>query len=364
VENFWRTPQTSSEPANIGTACHYALEHFVKKVYIEQVVDWADVKFLKDMYELGYVETFNSTDFGTSAFADGAALVAKWYDYNKMGLKDQVLSCEVKENFAIKTSMGDIPFNYIYDRCDRIDSVTYRVVDYKSLRAPVNPADLKRKIQPRAYALAAQIKYPEAEKIWVTFDMLRYEPVGTVFTREENAETWRYLKRAAERIIAVDEDDTVETLNDECKWCIKKSTCDTLARANAGGSVFGLTPVQLAEKKMQVASQLQALKYVNDELDKELMKYAEEQDSFEFSVGEFNVKFGSRPRRSANSNAIANIVGGELAQRYGNFTISKIDDMLKDCVLTDEQVRAVKEQITTNYSDPSPTVKVANPFEE
>lgn len=362
VENFWRTPQASSEPANIGTACHYALEHFVTKVYLEQVADWSDVKLLNDLYQLGYIETFNSTNFDTDAFKDGAALVAKWYEYNKMGLRDTVLSCEVKENFPVKTSIGNVPFNYIYDRFDQIDEETYRVVDYKSLRAPVRPEDLKKKIQPRAYALAAQIKYPQAERIWVTFDMLRYEPVGIVFTREENAATWRYLKRAAERIIATDEADTIETLNDECKWCIKKVSCETLQKANAAGTAHGLGPEELAERKMQVASQLTALKYANEELDKHLMMYAEERDEFEFTIGDYEVAFKSRPRRSANSNAIANIVGGALAQKYGNFTLSNIDAMLAEGVLSDDQIRQVKAEITTNWSDPSPTVKVVNPF--
>src|SRR5690606_25707099 len=163
------------------------------------------------------------------------------------GLTNEVLSVEQKLNFPIKTSAGMIPFTYILDRLDKIENGVYEVVDYKSIRAYIRPEELKGKIQPRAYALAIQIQYPDAEKIFVSFDMLRHnEKIGVTFTRQDNIDTYRYLQRAAERIIATDEDKTEETINEECKWCIKKTTCDTLARSVAAGTVHSLTIEQVA----------------------------------------------------------------------------------------------------------------------
>lgn len=357
VENFFRTPQTSSEPANIGTSVHFALEHFVRDVYLDGKHDWSDVKHLKAYYDIGYIDTFGSADFDTDAYRDGAALVAKWYDENKTGLPNKVLSCEVKEHFDIKTSAGKIPFNFIWDRADQHSETVYEVVDYKTLRAPVRPEDLKRKIQPRAYALAAQIKWPHAERIWVTFDMLRYGPVGAVFTRDDNAATYRYLQRAAERIIAVDEDQTTETLNDECKWCIRKTSCETLLKANAGGTVHGLSLEEVADKKLQIASQLQALKYADEELDKQLLQEAIHRDEVDFDLGEFEVSIMSRPRRSPNSNAIINIVGPQIAAKYGNMTMTNIDKLLKSGELNSDQIAQIQSQINTTWSEPSAKVK-------
>lgn len=365
VENFWRTPQASSEPANIGTSVHFALEHFVKAVYLDKTHQWDDVKLLKQFYELGYIDTFGTTNLDTEAFKDGALLVAKWYDLNKKGLPNKVLSVESKQNFPIKTSAGIIPWNYIYDRLDQIDEDTYEVVDYKTIRAYIGPEDLKAKIQPRSYALAAQIMFPEAKRIWVTFDMIRHSgPVGVVFTREENADTYRYIKRAAERIIATDEDSTEETLNPECKWCIKKVTCETLGKANAAGTVHGLPIEVVAQRKLDIDAQILALKYAQEELDKQLCLEAENREEFDFTLGGVSVSITARATRKANSNAIANIVGQELSTKYGNFSMTNIDKMLKSGELGPEKIKAVEEQITKSWSSPSAKVKPLNSFEE
>ncbi|QEM40890.1 MAG: endonuclease/helicase [Phage AS32] len=347
----------SSAPADVGTSVHYALEHFVKDVYLEEKYGWDQIQHLNAFYQIGYVETFNTTNFDTDEYRDGANLVAKWYNENKEGLPNKVLSCELKENFLIKTSAGMIPFNFIWDRADQRDEDVYEIVDYKTLRAPVKPEDLKKKIQPRAYALAAQIKWPQAKRIWVTFDMLRYGPVGTVFTRDENADTYRYLQRAAERIIAVDEDETQETLNEECKWCIRKSVCDTLLRANTGGNPMGLSLEALAERKMEISSQLQALSYAEQEVEKLLVQAAEELNEFEFEAGDYTVTMSASSRRQVNGDAVAAIVGPEMARKYGNFTVTSVDKMIESGELSPEKVEEVRAYITKSWSSPRPKVK-------
>lgn len=365
AENFWRTPRASSEPANIGTAVHYALEAFVKAVYFEKKIQWDNVKYLNDSYMLGYIETFGTTNIDTDAYRDGAEMIAKWYDRNKDGLPYTPVSCEVKEQFQVKTKAGIIPFNFIWDRADQREQDVYEVVDYKTIRAPISPEDLKQKIQPRAYALAAQVKWPNAKRIWVTFDMLRYDKVGVVFTKEENADTYRYLQRAANRIIDVPEDDTQETLNEDCKWCIKKTTCETLAKSNKAGAVFGLPIVEVARRKLLIDAQITALRYAQQELDKQLCLEAEKRDEFEWTEdGGLQVKITSRPTRKANSAAIAHIVGPELSAKYGNFNVGQIDKMLKDENLDPEVQKLIKREITTSWSEPSAKVKSLIDFEE
>lgn len=364
AENFWRTPQANSEPANIGTAVHFALEAFVKAVHFENKITWDNVKFLNDSYQLGYIETFGTTNLDTDAYRDGAAMVAKWYDRNRDGLPHKVVSCEVKENFPVKTKAGPIPFNFIWDRADQHDEDVYEVVDYKTLRAPVNPDDLKQKIQPRAYALAAQIKWPHAKRIWVTFDMLRYDTVGVVFTKEENADTYRYLQRAANRIIDVPEDHTEETLNAECKWCIKKVSCETLQKANRAGTVHGLSVQQIARRKLEIDSQMQALKYAQEELDKQLVKEAENRDLFEWEEDGLEIKITSRPMRKPNSAAILRLLPPEIAAKHSNITMGELDKILKSGVLDPDVERMVKANIQTNWTSPSAKVKAKIDYEE
>jgi len=363
TENFDRTPQFSSDPANVGTSVHFALEHFVSDVYIEEKISWQDIAHLNAYYQIGYVETFGSTNFDTDTFKDGARLVAKWYEANKLGLPNKVISCEIKENFPLKTSVGEIPVNFIWDRCDQIDEYTYEVVDYKTIRAPVSPQDLKKKIQPRLYALAAQIKWPEAKRIWVSFDMLRYDKVGAVFTRDDNADTYRYMRRAAERIIAADPDKVEETLNPECKWCIRKTECDTLQRANSGGNPMGMPIEEVARRAYQIDSQITALKYAQEQLEKILSDAGEEMDQFEYEAGDYEIKMSASPRRSVtDGGAIAAIVGEENARKYGNFTVTSVDQMLKDGVLDSDQEAKVKSFVRTNWSTPRPKIKKKEDF--
>ena len=356
-ENYYKTPQMSSMPADVGTTCHFALEKFVGAVYLDKTVQWDDVRFLNDMYQIGYIETFGTADTDTDAYRDGATLIANWYERNKEGLQNTVLSCETKEHFQIKTKAGIIPFTYIWDRIDQINETTYEVVDYKSIRAYVTPEQLKEKIQPRAYALAAQIKFPKAERIWVSFDLLRHDGiVGAVFTRDENAATYRYLQRAVNRIIDTDEDKTEERLNEECKWCIRKTVCETLLRANTFGGIHGLSSDELVKRKFEVSNQIKALGYAQDELDAALLAEAEHRDQFEWETPEYKLAFASRKMRKPNSHGVAAIVGPEMATKYGNFTMTNIDKMMRSNDITDEQKRAVEKEITMTFTTPVPKI--------
>ena len=365
VENFERAPSASNGAAMVGTACHYVLEHFVEKVYLDKTAQWSDWDLFLELYQTGYMKTFSSGDFSTPEYADGLDLVTKWYQRHASsgGLEGEVLSVEQKKTFPIKTSAGEIPFTYILDRLDKIADGVYEVVDYKSIRAFTRPEDVKNKIQTRAYALAIQIEYPDAERIIVSLDMLRQgEKVGAVFTREDNVQTYRYLQRAAERIIATPEDETKETLNEECKWCIKKTTCETLAASVKAGSVNSLSLEQVAERKLLIDAQMLALKYAQDELDKVLLQEAARRDELEFEVGNLEVKVTARRTRKPNSSAIARIVGPEIAAKYGNFSVTNVDKMLKSGELTPAQYAAVTKEITTSFGEPSAKVKSKGPI--
>jgi hypothetical protein len=357
-EYFLKAPTPDNEPASTGTTCHFVFENFVKAVYIDKIIAWDDVAAFKAFYDMGYTATFQSANFDTDAYRDGAQLIASWYDRYKSGLPNTVVSCEVKSTFGIKTSAGVIPWNYIYDRADQISEDEYEIVDYKSIRARLTPDDLRKKIQPRSYAVAGQIQWPHAKRIWVTFDMLRHgENISVCFTRDENIKTYRYMQRAAERIIAADPETIEPTINEECKWCIKKVSCEAIQKNMFAGTTFGMDLEQLAERKLKVSSALEALKYADEELDKAIMKEAEHEDAFEFDVGEYQIGFSSTSRRSANSAAIAHIVGPEISTKYGTFSMANIDKMLSSGELSDDVRKAVEAEITKNWSDPKPKVK-------
>jgi hypothetical protein len=203
---------------------------------------------------------------------------------------------------AGKPDFKTIPFTFIWDRCDRHDDGTIEVVDYKTVIKPVQPNELKQRIQPRAYALAAMIKYPNATRILVTYDLLRYETVGTYFSREECIDTWRYLQALYVRIL--ESDGTRETLNAECQYCVRKPVCKTLTEHSIGGGILGIdNPHDAADMRARLDGAQKALKSLIGELDALVLEYCEDAGLLEFDTGSTKVEIkataSARPNPSA-----------------------------------------------------------------
>jgi hypothetical protein len=369
AENFNRGADLSNKAADTGTAVHGGLEYFVDWCILKgNMQDWTEAK-LREFYEISYMETFRSGDFDADTFVDGWELCKKWLKRTDLSGR-RVISVEEKLSFPVKTSIGPIPVTYIRDRFDELKAPTgpqgeggeYEVVDYKTIRFAPKNSELKGKIQPRIYALATQIEYPKAERIWVTFDCLRHEPIGSVmFTREDNARTYRALQKAAERIIAwPEEKDPPETLNGECQYCIRKLRCKTMQSNQLAGGVMSVPVNEAIEKIALVNHQLKALERVQEQLNGIITKYAEKLDITEWEQPDGSiVKLSVTPRRTADSRMIATIVGPEISQRMGNFSMAAIDALIKGDEITAEQKKQIKALIGRNYSDPS--VKIIPP---
>jgi hypothetical protein len=368
AENFNRGSNVSNKAADTGTAVHGGLEYFVDWCILKgHMEDWNEAK-LREFYETSYMETFRSGDFDAETFKDGWALCLKWFKRTDLSGRT-VLSVEEKLHFPVKTSIGDIPVTYIRDRFDclkepeneRGKGGIFEVVDYKTIRWAPKISELKGKIQPRIYALATQIEYPEAEQIWVSFDCLRHDPIGSVmFTREDNIRTYRALKKAAERIIATEEDKVQETLNAECQYCIRKLFCKTL-QSNVLAQGFLALPVdQAAARLSQVDNQLKALKAVSDQLNNIIATHGKQLDITEWAQPDGStVKLTVKKYRQVDRVIAMNIVGPAIAQRYGKLGMAEIDELMKGNELTDEQKKQLKAAIGLDYSDP--TVKVIPP---
>jgi len=363
AEYIQRSRTPGGAPALMGTSIHAGLEFYVQKAIMEKAIDptWSN---LSAAYEVAYQEIFQTSDITSDLFADGKDLTRKWWERTTFD-DFTVLSVERKETFDIPTSAGTIPYTYIWDRCDEVEPGVIRVVDYKTGWRSISSEDMRKRIQPRSYALAAQIKWPEAKKIWIIYDMLRYEQVGTVFTREDNVSTWRYLKREAERIIATDENDPPEMLNADCGYCPISASCKALQRNVDTGGIHSLTPDQVAARKLEVEYQLKGLKVLGDLLDERLEAEAEHLDLFSWKTESgIGVEFTTRKTRKADKAAIQEIVGPVLTAKYGKFNITDIDRMLRAEPLTDEQRNKIKKAIFYERSEPTPKVTAPSYIED
>jgi hypothetical protein len=364
AENIERSKGMGGAPASLGTSVHGALEEFVKYAVLGEGQNSWDV--LDMFYRKSYMDTFRTSDPSGEIYDDGLDMLRRWFDRQSWdGVT--VLSCEVKESFDVKTSVGMIPFNYIWDRFDQIGEGEYRVVDYKSNRWNITHDDLRRKVQARCYALAAQIKFPQAKRIWVEFDMLRHDPIGISFSREENIATWKFIQALAERIIATDPHDTPETLNPECRFCVRKQSCGALLKNIATGGVFTVTgAADAVDRRAALDFQLKAIDSAIRELDEIILTEAREKDILEFESEMNRLEISMSRRRAVDAEMVERVIGEDLFKRYGGltFSVTSIDKLLKGKELSDEKKRELKNLVFYKQGEPSVKVKAKNGLDE
>lgn len=354
AENHHRTPSVNNTAAALGTACHAAMEVWVRdghwaKPYPDQM------EIMSRLFEAEYWKLF----VDAHRFQEGLDLLKRWLarqDWSDI----EILSTETKKHFVLPVDGHDIRFNYIMDRVDfRISTGEIEIVDYKTLSRPLKPEQIRHKLQARVYALAAQLEYPDVRRVWVTFDMLRYDPVGVAFTKEENQGTWHYLKALLRRVLAMNETDAPEILGSWCRFCVRKHQCQTLQRHVAGGGPLGITdPKAAALKRVEIAGAIDGLTAQLAELDEVVLQYMEKNDLQSFPIGDnLEAAVSISARRSIDQARLEAIVGPEIFSRYGSVSMKNLDEMLKVENLTDEQKSRVRQLVTRNYGAPFVSVR-------
>lgn len=366
AENIERAPRGSGgDAAMLGTSVHGALEQYVQMVYIDKTQQ-PDLQLLKVLYLKSYRDVFDTTDIETVWYTDGLQMIEDWFVRTVFEGFD-VISCEIKETFdvTVPDSSGTpvtVPFNYVWDRVDRMDNGAIRVVDYKSQRWAWSPDQLRKKPQARLYGLAAQIKWPDAEEIWVEFDFLRHGDlavVGVRYTKEDNKATWLWLKSLLKRIVDIPDTqpyEELERINDDCRWCVRKASCSALKRNADVGGTMGLPLPELIDRRAQADLQIKALKILLEESDRLIEAAAKNSDSMELRTDQTIVTFGQKNFRSVDADRVEKILGPDLWASYGtkSITMGNIDALLKKSnkTLTDEQKRDLKSVIAQNKGEP------------
>lgn len=371
AEHIERSKGISGTAASLGSAVHGALEMYVKECILEKNLD-GTLALLQDFFKMSYMMIFSTSDCNTLEFIEGLEMLARWHkrtDFTQF----EVLTCEVKENFGVTTSIGTIPFNYIWDRHDKLGENEYRVVDYKTNKWGINPMDLKDKPQARAYGLAAQIKYPDATKIVVQFDMLRHDgPVGIIFTRDDNIATWKWIKAEAERIIAADDSTPeaiaeLETLNPECLFCPRSTSCKALRKNIAIGGALAAGSVEaMIDTRAELEWQRKAVGAAIQKLDAVILETAKAQDRIDFETEQNKLSLGVRARRQIDAERAEKVLPPAVAAEYlgKTLTMAKVDLLLKGNELDEAQKQALSSLIYFNYGEPSVNVKPKNPIDD
>lgn len=349
LDNRARTVQ--GDRAGVGTVCHSVAENYVSKGHY---LSGYERSVIEGLYEDAYYKTFADKRF----YTEGLSLCLKWA--KRQDFSDRtVLSVEKRGNFHLKTTAGAMPFVFVMDRLDRLNGDLYEieVVDYKTISQPVSTDDLHNKIQARAYAVAAQIQHPDADRIWVTFDLLRFDrTVSTMFSRNENRENFRYLTALANRIVA--DEHPVETLNPECRWCVRKHQCTQMINHTRMGGPLSITdPVEAAIKRFQLESAKKAIEGMINDLDEVVLQYARNEETLAFDAGDYDVEITAANRRAIDSERASHVLGSNMMAAYGRLTLSDVDEILKDNVLPPEKAAELKSLIRNNIGEPKVKVK-------
>lgn len=349
----------SGAAASIGTVCHTVMELWVADGHYK--ADYSRPKQLdvaRALYDEAYWREFDSPE----RYDDGWDMVAKWLNRQDWTGRT-VVSTELKESYPLVTPAGEIGFTYILDRLDVLDDGDIEIVDYKSLSAPMPPAQLKLKPQPRLYALMAQLKYPNAERIWMTFDMLRHDPIGIVFTKEDNRRTWTWLHQITETIL--NDTEWREILNEECRWCIRKHECTSLTKhVDVGGPLGIVDPSEAAVRHFEISQTISALEIARNELERFLIEELKRTDEFERDIGTHTVKVTVSSRRSVDAGRLRGVIGEEILGRYGSITMERVKELLKSDEITVEQKSEIRQLVQQNFGDPRIRVDRKDEFVE
>lgn len=344
AEYLDRARGMSNSAADVGTAFHGGAEAFVKAFFIDKTHDISigrvkQKELLITFYQMSYIQTFGTADFDTEEYEDGFRLTMRWFQRTDLTTKPMkgVVSAEVKRTIEVPYNHPDgtvhhLPFNYIMDRLDQIDETVYEVVDYKTIRVPLQPDDLENKIQARAYALAVQIEHPDATKVIVTFDQIRHEPISMHFSREDNIAFWRFLTEETQTIIDRDRKDVRPVLNPECGYCVKKYNCPIMQSNIAVGGIHSLSVDDKVQLVTDLKNQIKANNRIVEDLEEQLMMHAAQTDvlSWETGDGTHEVEIGVGRRRAFPADQAAKIMGPELFAQMGNMTLGNLEKIIKD----------------------------------
>ncbi len=356
-----------NEASKFGTTVHEALEVYVKNVHLNKTHE-PSVAYLVSCFEASYMKHYMTTDFSSDEFSEGVDLLKAWFkrtDFTDI----EVVTVEVKKSYPVKTSVGEIPFNYIIDRLDKDGPNSYRVVDYKTNRFGYKPEDLRNLPQARIYAMMTKIEYPDAERITVEFDMLRHGgPVGVIFSRDDLIEVWKWIKGEAERIIETDENNAPETINTYCGFCAKKATCNALVNSVSAGSVLSFnSAIEAVDRRAELAMAGKAIRAALQEIDTFVMAQALKTETLEWE-GEHNRMLISSGRKTRKLDTVraATALGEDFMRSIGktSVTMAQVDALLKGDEISEDKKRILRSLIYTTEGDPYVTTKPKSVFVE
>jgi hypothetical protein len=351
--------EASGAAGDLGTALHEAIQGWTVDDLMPIEPGENGEKLLLDRFE----SKAAALGLPSEMHEAGIKMLKKFYTRIAAEPPYTILQAEVKETFPLKVDGHKINVTFIWDRCDQWEDGSIEVVDYKSWFQSMDAATMKRVLQVRIYALAAAIKFKHLNPpaIWVTLDQLRYDqPVSVKFTREDHRDTYEYLKDVARRIFA--SDGKLETVNVNCRYCIRRDSCVTLRKVLVASPEHILAngdPEDVALRAAELDAAIKAAEASKQAFADWIESWLEEREIPEYTFeNAVTIKFSPTNRRKVDSERVSKVVGPEITAQYGHFSMEDIDGLLKGDEITAKQKDEIKALIRmTTTTRPVATFK-------
>lgn len=287
-----------SEPAEFGVVLHDALERLYQWVVDDEYAGQFPEGRLLESFRLAWVE---SGLVGVDLYNEGRELLRQYGQW--AGPLDHMRVLAVEREFDLLVGPGVCRLvdaaekprwaqtdgcyvvNGFIDRIDRVDARTVEVVDYKSNRLLFSRDELAGDLQVGVYALVARLLYPWAERVQLSFHMLRHGPTRqpTERTARELAGVQDYLRAVGAR---TERGPYPARLNPHCGTCDWREGCEAykaaLAKKPALVAVSRENMEGLAEERERVAAIAKAAYARKEELDAVLRAAVGDRESAEW----------------------------------------------------------------------------------
>lgn len=222
-------PRKPNVSFKLGIAVHEALA-VAGKIWRENEKFTAeDIEAVKAMYnKVAAREGIENTNI----YHEGLQMVMR-----RVGNFAQGKILTVEDRFKVTTDEGVMLMGAM-DKVEEISDNTILVTDYKTSKYYETADELKSDIQLSVYDAVASIKYPDYDRIVLSLDYLRNEPVYTYRTVGERLGFMEYMLAIYEEMLHLTKEDAVPTLNDMCNWCDFTDHCTAYRESMSGTTSF------------------------------------------------------------------------------------------------------------------------------
>lgn len=215
-------PRKPNVSFKLGIAVHEALAHAGKIWMANSNFTVEDIEQIKAVYTKTAAR--EGLDSAVS-YHEGLQMVLLRLD-NFSGGK----IINIEDKFEITTNEGVI-LTGAMDRIEEIKDSTILVTDYKTSKYVETTNELKSDIQLSIYDLVAFLKFPDYDRIILSLDYLRHDPVYTYRSVTDRKEFVDYMTAVYKEICKLTEDEAVPSLNEMCNWCDYTDTCPAYVEA-------------------------------------------------------------------------------------------------------------------------------------